>query len=47
MEAYFATISEPKQLIWVEAQDHFFAGALDKLEETVLKAAGPQPQDGR
>ncbi len=47
MEAYFATIPEPKQLIWVEAQDHFFAGALDKLEETVLKAAGPQPQDGR
>jgi len=36
MESYFATLPEPKQLIWVPAEDHFFAGALDKLEETVL-----------
>jgi len=47
MEAYFATLQEPKQLIWVEAADHFFAGALDKLEEAVLKAAGRETHDGR
>ena len=35
MEALFNTIAEPKQLIWIEASDHFFAGALDQLEETV------------
>jgi alpha/beta superfamily hydrolase len=36
MEALFTEISEPKQMIWIEAEDHFFGGALDKLEETVL-----------
>jgi alpha/beta superfamily hydrolase len=35
LEALFATIAEPKQLIFVEATDHFFAGSLDKLEEIV------------
>ena len=39
MEAYFATLAEPKRLIWVEAEDHFFAGALDKLEEAVLRVS--------
>jgi alpha/beta superfamily hydrolase len=32
MEAYFATLPEPKKLIWVEARDHFFADALDAFE---------------
>jgi alpha/beta superfamily hydrolase len=41
MEAYFATLPEPKRLIWVEAQDHFFAGALDKLEDAVLRVEEP------
>jgi alpha/beta superfamily hydrolase len=36
MEAHYAEIAQPKQLIWIEAQDHFFQGALDHLEETVL-----------
>jgi alpha/beta superfamily hydrolase len=36
MEAIYAEIAEPKQLIWIEAEDHFFQGALDRLEETVL-----------
>ena len=31
------TLPEPKQVIFVEAQDHFFAGALDKLEETIAQ----------
>ena len=33
------TLPEPKQLILVDAQDHFFAGALDVLEETVAGLA--------
>ncbi len=35
MEAFYAQVSEPKRLIWVEAQDHFFAGGLDVLEREV------------
>ena len=35
MEAYFTRLQEPKRLIWVEAQDHFFAGGLDELERQV------------
>jgi alpha/beta superfamily hydrolase len=30
-------LPEPKQLIWIEAQDHFFAGALEQLEESVIQ----------
>jgi hypothetical protein len=37
MEALFARFSEPKQLIWIEAADHFFVDALDALEEQVLE----------
>jgi len=36
MEALFSKIGDPKQLIWIEAEDHFFSGALDQLEESVL-----------
>jgi alpha/beta superfamily hydrolase len=32
-----ATLPEPKQLIAIPAQDHFFAGGLDKLEEAIVK----------
>jgi hypothetical protein len=35
MEAYFAALDEPKELIWIEAQDHFFTGALDQFEDAV------------
>jgi alpha/beta superfamily hydrolase len=35
MQAYFDALPGPKQLIWVEARDHFFAGALDPFEEAV------------
>ncbi len=34
-----ATLLEPKQLVLVEAQDHFFAGALEQLEETIARIA--------
>jgi uncharacterized protein len=36
MEALYTAIAEPKNLIWIDAADHFFAGALDRLEETVF-----------
>lgn len=38
-EKFFAGVGEPKQLAWIEATDHFFAGALDELEATVLQLA--------
>ena len=36
MEVLYRGIAEPKQMIWIEAEDHFFAGGLDALEESVL-----------
>jgi alpha/beta superfamily hydrolase len=36
MEAIYASIAEPKNVIWIEAADHFFAGALDRLEEAIF-----------
>jgi len=30
-------LPEPKQLIWINAEDHFFAGALEQLEESVIQ----------
>lgn len=39
MESYFAGLKGPKELIWVEAEDHFFAAALDQFEEAVYQAA--------
>jgi alpha/beta superfamily hydrolase len=39
MEAYFATLEEPKELIWIEAADHFFTGALDEFENAVYRVA--------
>lgn len=35
LEAVFERLPEPKRLIWVEAHDHFFTGALDRLEQVV------------
>jgi alpha/beta superfamily hydrolase len=35
-EALYAQIAEPRQVVWIEAADHFFAGSLDQLEETVF-----------
>jgi uncharacterized protein len=37
MESYFASLNGPKELFWVEARDHFFAGALDEFENSVLQ----------
>jgi uncharacterized protein len=35
LEAAFAGFAEPKQLHFIEAADHFFAGALDQLETEI------------
>jgi uncharacterized protein len=35
LEPLVGGLPEPKQLIWIEAQDHFFGDALEKLEETI------------
>jgi len=35
MEAFYEQVTEPKRLIWVEAEDHFFAGGLDSLEAEI------------
>jgi alpha/beta superfamily hydrolase len=35
LQAIFDRLPEPKRLIWVEAEDHFFKGALDAFENSV------------
>jgi len=35
LEAAFQTFAEPKSLRFIEAQDHFFLGALDQLEDAI------------
>lgn len=35
MEEFFKTVQEPKEIHWIEAGDHFFTGALDKLEAVI------------
>jgi alpha/beta superfamily hydrolase len=30
--------AEPKRLVWVEAADHFFSGALDAVEKAAAGA---------
>ncbi len=35
MQSVFESLPEPKRLIWVEAEDHFFKGALDEFEKSV------------
>jgi alpha/beta superfamily hydrolase len=39
LETMFATFADPKELYWVEAPDHFFAGALDAFEAVIARAA--------
>jgi alpha/beta superfamily hydrolase len=36
---FYESVPEPKHLDWVEAADHFFAGALDEFE-TVVERIG-------
>ncbi len=39
LEAMYERFAAPKQLHWIEAADHFFAGALEALEERVKASA--------
>lgn len=40
LERITAALPEPKRVVLVDAQDHFFAGALDVLEETIAGLEG-------
>jgi alpha/beta superfamily hydrolase len=40
LEAAFAKFGEPKEIHWIAAKDHFFAGALDQFEAAVLEFGG-------
>jgi uncharacterized protein len=35
IEAFFASLSEPKRLCWIEGADHFFRGHLDAVQSGV------------
>lgn len=35
LQSFFDKLPEPKQLVWVEAKDHFFKDALPEFEEVV------------
>jgi len=35
LQELVAVLPEPKRLVFIDAQDHFFAGALEKLEEEI------------
>jgi uncharacterized protein len=39
LEAMYESFARPKEIHWVEAADHFFAGGLEALEEEVFRAA--------
>jgi alpha/beta superfamily hydrolase len=47
-EQAYAGFAEPKRVVWIAAADHFFAGALETLEEAVRGAAtaalGPEAE---
>jgi uncharacterized protein len=36
LEALYERVAEPKRMVWIEAADHFFAGALEALEESIV-----------
>lgn len=41
MREFFDSLAEPKRLLFVEAGDHFFAGALDAFEAAVASIRSP------
>jgi alpha/beta superfamily hydrolase len=38
-EQEYEGFADPKKLVWVEAGDHFFAGALDRFEKAIQEFA--------
>ncbi len=43
LERVFVNFAEPKRLIWIDAADHFFTGALEQLEEAVRETVAGLP----
>ncbi len=41
IEGLLRHAAEPKRLTWIEAEDHFFQGGLDQLEEAVREILSP------
>ena len=39
LEAMYEGFAAPKELHWIDAADHFFAGSLEELEEQVKQSA--------
>jgi uncharacterized protein len=39
-ERVYAAFAEPKRVVWIEAPDHFFAGALEQVESAAAEAGG-------
>jgi hypothetical protein len=46
LEGLYQRLWGPKEIHWIEAKDHFFAGALDAFEEVVVSLGAGLP-DGR
>jgi len=46
-ERVYARFAEPKRVVWIEATDHFFAGALEQVEAAAASAFPPTPQTRR
>lgn len=40
LQEWYGRLWGPKELHWVEAEDHFFNGALDQYERVVKSASG-------
>jgi len=40
LQALYGRLWGPRRIYWVEAQDHFFAGALDAFESVVMSLGG-------
>ena len=38
-ERLYASFAEPKRVVWIDAADHFFAGALEQVESAAAEAA--------
>ena len=38
-ERVYAAFAEPRRVVWIEAADHFFAGALEQVEAAAAAAA--------
>jgi alpha/beta superfamily hydrolase len=47
MESYINSLQGPKELIWIEARDHFFAAGMDQFEHAVCELANRPAQSRR